>query len=65
MSKPEDVKRAFESGKRAEQQGKPSKCPNCYDKRPEERKAWFDGYYQSYLVRRHKATFEKYGIKFP
>jgi hypothetical protein len=65
MSKPEEVKKAFEAGKKAEEQGKSSKCPDRYDKRPDERKAWFDGYYQNYLVRRHKSTFEKYGIKFP
>ena len=65
MSKPDEVRKAFDAGKRAEQNGKPSNCPDRYDKRPDERKAWFDGYYQNYLVRRHKDTFNKYGIKFP
>lgn len=65
MSSPGKVKKAFDEGKKAEMRGDNSKCPTCYDKKPEERKAWFDGYYQSYLTRRHKATFEKYGIKYP
>lgn len=65
MSNPNSVKKAFEAGRRAEQNGKPSECPTTYDKSPEERKAWFDGYYQNYIIRKHKATFDKYGIKFP
>lgn len=65
MSTARKVKEAYQAGVRAEKENKPSKCPSCYDNSPEERKAWFDGYYITYLTRRHKATFEKYGIKFP
>lgn len=65
MVKPKQVKDAFEEGKIAESQNLPSKCPSCYDHKPELRKAWFDGYYQSYVLRRHKNLFDKYGIKYP
>jgi ribosome modulation factor len=59
------VKKAYQAGITAEEENLPSDCPDTYENSPEERKAWFDGYYTSYLTRRHKATFEKYGIKFP
>jgi len=65
MTSPRQVKQAYEEGQLADTKQLPSICPSRYDNKPELRKAWFDGYYQSYLVRRHKATFEKYGIKFP
>lgn len=69
MAGPRQVKEAFEEGKQSELNNLvpeiKTECPNRYDNKPELRKAWFDGYYQSYLIRRHKTTFEKYGIKFP
>ena len=65
MSEARQVKQAFEQGKIAEAKGSPSNCPTRYENKPELRKAWFDGYYQNYLVRRHQETFQKYGIKFP
>lgn len=65
MTNARRVKQAFEQGKADQLEGKSSSCPDKYDKSPEERKAWFDGYYQTYLITRHQKTFEKYGIKFP
>lgn len=65
MTTARKVKEAYQEGVRAEQNNEPSKCPDTYNNSPEERKAWFDGYYTSYLTRRHKSTFAKYGIRFP
>lgn len=65
MTTARKVKQAYQEGVRAAENKEPSNCPKIYDNSPEERKAWFDGYYITYLTNRHKATFEKYGIKYP
>lgn len=65
MSGPKQLKKAYEDGKKAYYSKLPPQCPKELDKRSEERKAWFDGYYESYCIDRHQATFKKYGIKFP
>jgi ribosome modulation factor len=65
MTSARKVKQAFEQGKTDQLAGKSSSCPEKYDQSPEERKAWFDGYYETYLVQRHRETFKRYVIKFP
>jgi hypothetical protein len=65
MSTPSKVKKAFNDGKKAQLNGQAPFCPDSIKSSPEEAKAWYDGYYITYLVNRHKETFKKYGIKYP
>jgi hypothetical protein len=65
MTIPRKVKKAYELGKKALLENQPAKCPSDIEKNPEEKKAWYDGYYETYIVNKHQHTFQKYGIKFP
>lgn len=69
MTTPKQVKDAYAQGKLAEASNAlptvKAECPDRYDNKPELRKAWYNGYYTSYILRRHKTLFDKYGIKYP
>lgn len=65
MSSPKLIKKAREDGKKAYLEGKPPQCPEELDHSSDERKSWFDGYYEARCVEKHQKTFEKYGIKYP
>lgn len=64
MTSQRHIKKAFEDGKKAYLEGKPSQLPSS-NFTDEEKKSWYTGYYETMLVQKHQKTFEKYGIKFP
>jgi hypothetical protein len=65
MASPKLTKKAYENGKKAYLEGLPDTPPKELEGKSDERRYWFQGYYETRCIEKHQATFKKYGITYP